>query len=137
MGAVKVALGDAGRDLASLAAAGLFLLQSLARAYFANLTNLVPMERSGSVRKSLAIAEGVLRRGRKPDAIPEGTRARGGVMAEFLASLGYLALRAEVGILPAYIHGAHESLPVGAPFPRNAIWRSASGPSWISIFCVS
>ncbi|HJX63647.1 MAG TPA: 1-acyl-sn-glycerol-3-phosphate acyltransferase, partial [Polyangia bacterium] len=119
MGAVKVALGDAGRDLASLAAADYFFSNRWRRAYFANLTNLVPMERSGSVRKSLAIAEGVLRRGRSLMLFPEGTRARGGVMADFLPSLGYLALRADVGILPAYIRGTHESLPVGATIPKK------------------
>ncbi len=128
MGAVKVALGDAGRDLASLAAADYFFSNRWRRAYFANLTNLVPMERSGSVRKSLAIAEGVLRRGRSLMLFPEGTRARGGVMAEFLASLGYLALRAEVGILPAYIHGAHESLPVGATIPKKRDLEVRFGP---------
>ena len=128
MGAVKVALGDAGRDLASLAAADYFFSNRWRRAYFANLTNLVPMERSGSVRKSLAIAEGVLRRGRSLMLFPEGTRARGGVMADFLASLGYLALRAEVGILPAYIHGAHDSLPVGATIPRKRELEVRFGP---------
>jgi long-chain acyl-CoA synthetase len=119
MGAVKVALGDAGRDLASLAAADYFFSNRWRRAYFANLTNLVPMERSGSVRKSMDIAEAVLRRGRSLLLFPEGTRAREGVMADFLPSLGYLALRADVGILPAYVHGTHESLPVGASIPKK------------------
>jgi long-chain acyl-CoA synthetase len=128
MGAVKVALGDAGRDLASLAAADYFFSNRWRRAYFANLTNLVPMERSGSVRKSLAIAEGVLRRGRSLMLFPEGTRARGGVMADFLPSLGYLALRADVGILPAYIRGTHESLPVGATIPKKRDLEVHFGP---------
>jgi long-chain acyl-CoA synthetase len=128
MGAVKVALGDAGRDLASLAAADYFFSNRWRRAYFANLTNLVPMERSGSVRKSLAIAEGVLRRGRSLMLFPEGTRARGGVMADFLPSLGYLALRAEAGVLPAYIRGTHESLPVGATIPRTRDLEVHFGP---------
>jgi long-chain acyl-CoA synthetase len=128
MGAVKVALGDAGRDLASLAAADYFFSNRWRRAYFANLTNLVPMERSGSVRKSLAIAEAVLRRGRSLMLFPEGTRARGGVMADFLPSLGYLALRAEAGILPAYIQGTHESLPVGATIPKKRDLEVRFGP---------
>jgi long-chain acyl-CoA synthetase len=128
MGAVKVALGDAGRDLASLAAADYFFSNRWRRAYFANLTNLVPMERSGSVRKSLAIAEAVLRRGRSLMLFPEGTRARGGVMADFLPSLGYLALRAEAGILPAYIRGTHESLPVGATIPKTRDLEVRFGP---------
>jgi long-chain acyl-CoA synthetase len=128
MGAVKVALGDAGHDLASLAAADYFFSNRWRRAYFANLTNLVPMERSGSVRKSMAIAEAVLRRGRSLVLFPEGTRARTGVMTDFLPSLGYLALRAEVGILPAYVHGTHDSLPVGATIPKKRDIEVHFGP---------
>ena len=49
-------------------------------------------------------------------------------MADFLPSLGYLALRAEVGILPAYIHGAHEALPVGATIPKKRDLEVRFGP---------
>ena len=128
MGAVKVALGEAGRDLASLAAADYFFSNKWRRAYFSNLTNLVPMERSGSIRKSLAIAEAVIRRGRSLMLFPEGTRSRTGDMADFLPSLGYLALRAEAGILPAYIRGAHASLPPGATIPKKRDLEVCFGP---------
>lgn len=119
MGALKVALGDAGHNLASLAAADYFFSNKWRRAYFKNLTNLVPMERSGSVRKSLGIAERVLRNGKSLLLFPEGTRSRSGEMVDFLPSLGYLALHAQVGILPAYIEGAHAAMPVGATFPKQ------------------
>ncbi len=119
MGALKVALGDAGHELASLAAADYFFKNKWRRAYFKNLTNLVPMERSGSIRKSLGIAERVLRRGKSLVLFPEGTRSRTGTMSDFLPSLGYLALRADVGILPAYIEGAHDAMPVGATIPKK------------------
>jgi long-chain acyl-CoA synthetase len=128
MGAVKVALGDAGRDLASLAAADYFFSNRWRRAYFANLTNLVPMERSGSVRKSMDIAEAILRRGRSLVIFPEGTRSRSGTMAGFLPSLGYLALRADVGILPAFIRGTHEAMPVGASLPKKRDLEVHFGP---------
>ncbi len=119
MGVVKVALGEAGRDLASLAAADYFFANKARRAYFANFTNLVPMERAGSIRKSMDTAERVLRRGLSMVVFPEGTRSVSGEMADFLPSLGYLALRAQVGILPAYIGGAYESLPKGKTIPRT------------------
>jgi long-chain acyl-CoA synthetase len=119
MGALKVALGDAGHELASLAAADYFFKNKWRRAYFKNLTNLVPMERSGSIRKSLGIAESVLRKGKSLVLFPEGTRSRTGEMADFLPSLGYLALHADVGILPAYIEGAHDAMPVGATIPKK------------------
>jgi long-chain acyl-CoA synthetase len=128
MGAIKVALGEAGRDLASLAAADYFFSNKWRRAYFANFTNLVPMERLGSIRKSMEVAEGVLRRGRSMVVFPEGTRSVSGALMDFLPSLGYLALRAQVGILPAHIEGSYEALPKGSALPKSRALRVRFGP---------
>jgi long-chain acyl-CoA synthetase len=128
MGVVKVALGEAGRDITSLAAADYFFRDKYRRAYFKHFTNLVPMERSGSIRKSMDTAEKVLRRGHSMVVFPEGTRSLTGDMADFLPSLGYLALRAEVGILPAHVAGTHEALPKGAAMPRARELGVAFGP---------
>jgi long-chain acyl-CoA synthetase len=128
MGALKVALGDAGRDLTSLAAADYFFRNRYRRAYFKHFTNLVPMERTGSIRKSMDTAHEVLKRGRSMAVFPEGTRSLSGEMADFLPSLGYLALRAEVGILPAHIAGSFESLPKGAAVPRTRELTVSFGP---------
>jgi hypothetical protein len=49
-------------------------------------------------------------------------------MADFLPSLGYLALRAEVGLLPAHIAGTYESLPKGAAVPKSRGLGVAFGP---------
>jgi len=49
-------------------------------------------------------------------------------MADFLPSLGYLALRAEVGLLPAFISGTYESLPKGAAVPKSRDLGVAFGP---------
>jgi len=51
-----------------------------------------------------------------------------GELAEFLPSLGYLALRAEVGILPAHIAGSFESLPKGTAVPRARALTVSFGP---------
>jgi hypothetical protein len=123
-----VALGEAGRDLASLAAADYFFANKWRRAYFGNFTNLVPMERLGSIRRSMEVAEGVLRRGRSMVVFPEGTRSLTGDMADFLPSLGYLALRAEVGILPAHVSGTYDALPKGSAIPRGRDLKVAFGP---------
>jgi long-chain acyl-CoA synthetase len=128
MGVIKVALGDAGKDLTSLAAADYFFRDKYRRAFFSHFTNLVPMERSGSIRKSMDTAEQVLRRGRSMVVFPEGTRSMSGEMTDFLPSLGYLALRAGVGILPAHIAGAYEALPKGAAVPRARELSVAFGP---------
>jgi long-chain acyl-CoA synthetase len=128
MGAIKVALGEAGKDLASLAAADYFFSDRWRRAYFGNFTNLVPMERVGSIRKSMEIAERVLRQGRSLVVFPEGTRSTTGEMKEFLPSLGYLALKAGSGILPAHVAGSHEALPKGRAIPRSRDLRVRFGP---------
>jgi len=128
MGAIKVALGDAGRDLTSLAAADYFFRNRYRRAYFKHFTNLVPMERSGSIRKSMDTAESVLRRGRSMVVFPEGTRSVTGDMADFLPSLGYLALRAEVGVLPAHVAGSFDALPKGTAVPRSRELTVSFGP---------
>jgi long-chain acyl-CoA synthetase len=59
---------------------------------------------------------------------PEGTRSVTGAMADFLPSLGYLALRAEVGLLPAYISGTYEAMPKGTTLPRSRDLGVAFGP---------
>jgi len=128
MGLIKVALGDAGQNLASLAAADYFFSDKWRRAYFENFTNLVPMERAGSVRQSLDRAEEVLRRGRSMVIFPEGTRSPTGEMRDFLPSLGYLAQRARVGILPAYVSGTFDALPKGKTFPRKRQVGVTFGP---------
>ena len=128
MGLIKVALGEAGRDITSLAAADYFFRNRYRRAYFKNFTNLVPMERAGSIRKSMDTAEQVLRRGKSMVVFPEGTRSLTGEMAEFLPSLGYLALRSGVGLLPVYIDGTYRSLPKGAAIPRARKLGVAFGP---------
>ena len=51
-----------------------------------------------------------------------------GAMADFLPSLGYLALRAEVGIVPAYISGTYQALPKGATVPKARDLGVAFGP---------
>jgi long-chain acyl-CoA synthetase len=127
-GVIKVALGDAGKDLTSLAAADYFFRNKYRRAFFKHFTNLVPMERAGSIRKSMDTAEKVLRQGRSMVVFPEGTRSMTGEMADFLPSLGYLAMRADVGILPAYISGAYEALPKGAAVPRARELGVTFGP---------
>ena len=128
MGLVKVALGPAGRDITSLAAADYFFRNRYRRAYFKNFTNLVPMERTGSIRKSMDTAEQVLRQGKSMVVFPEGTRSVTGEMAEFLPSLGYLALRSGVGLLPAYLDGTYASMPKGAAIPRSRDLGVAFGP---------
>jgi long-chain acyl-CoA synthetase len=114
IGLVKVALGEYGRDMVALAAADYFFDNKYKRAYMNNFTNLVPIERSGSLRQSLRHARSFLERGYTALIFPEGTRSMTGQMAEFKSGFAYLALSTRTGILPVYIHGTYEALPKGS-----------------------
>jgi long-chain acyl-CoA synthetase len=114
MGLVKMALDDAGEGLVALAAADYFFDTKYKRAYMENFTNLVPMERSGSLRQSLRHARAYLDRGYNALIFPEGTRSMSGIMADFKPVIGYLALAARVGILPMYLEGTYDAFPKGS-----------------------
>src|SRR5215813_1718786 len=105
MGLTKMALGEGGKDLVALAAADYFFDTKYKRAVMENFTNLVPMERTGSLRQSLRHARRYLDRGYNALIFPEGTRSMTGEMADFKPVIGYLALHARVGILPMFLEG--------------------------------
>ncbi|HYG67088.1 MAG TPA: AMP-binding protein, partial [Anaeromyxobacteraceae bacterium] len=128
MGLVKIALGEQGERLAALAARDYFFDTPLKRAYFENFTNLIPMERSGSLKGSLRAAAEALKRGHHLLIFPEGTRSRDGRLAPFHPTAGYLALTNGVDTLPAFISGTHEALPPGAALPRKADLEVRFGP---------
>ena len=119
MGLTKMALGEAGKDMVVLAAADYFFDTKYKRAVMENFTNLVPMERTGSLRQSLRHASSFLDRGYNALIFPEGTRSVSGVMADFKPVVGYLALHTGVGILPVYLHGTYDAMPKGSNVIKN------------------
>ena len=84
-----------------------------------NFTNLVPMERTGSLRQSLRHARSFLDQGYNALIFPEGTRSMTGIMADYKPVVGYLALHARVGILPMYLDGTYEAMPKGTTIIKN------------------
>ena len=119
MGLVKHALGEWGPSLVALAAKDYFFEDPVKRAYFENFTNLVPMDRFGSLRESLRLAGDVLRQGYILLIFPEGTRSETGVMTDFKPSLGYLALANKIDVLPMYLEGTHDAMPKGRVLPTS------------------
>lgn len=119
MGLTKMALGESGKDMVVLAAADYFFDTKYKRAVMENFTNLVPMERSGSLRQSLRHASSFLDRGYNALIFPEGTRSVTGEMADFKPVIGYLALHTGVGILPVYLHGTYDAMPKGSNVIKN------------------
>ncbi len=127
MGLVKMALGEAGKNLVALAAADYFFDNKVKRTFFENFTNLVPMERKGSLRKSLEWAFHLLEQGYNVLIFPEGTRSRQGTLQPFQRGLGHLVLRARVGVLPLYLQ-TYGALPPGAWYPQSREVSASIGP---------
>ena len=119
MGLTKMALAESGKDMVVLAAADYFFDTKYKRAVMENFTNLVPMERTGSLRQSLRHASSFLNRGYNALIFPEGTRSLTGEIAEFKPVIGYLALHTGVGILPVYLEGTHDAMPKGSSVIKN------------------
>jgi len=119
MGLVKHALGDWGQRLVALAAKDYFFEDPIKRAYFENFTNLVPMDRHGSLRESLRLASEVIKQGYILLIFPEGTRSTTGVMVDFKPSIGYLALANKIDVLPMYLDGTHDAMPKGSFLPKR------------------
>jgi long-chain acyl-CoA synthetase len=119
MGLTKMALGESGKDLVVLAAADYFFDTKYKRTVMENFTNLVPIERTGSLRQSLRHARSFLDRGYNALIFPEGTRSVTGIMADFKPVVGYLALHSRVGILPVYLHGTYAAMPKGTTIIKS------------------
>jgi long-chain acyl-CoA synthetase len=121
VGLVKMALGEEGKKLASLAARDYFFDNPWKRAWFGNFTNLVPIERRGGLKESLRAAVQTLEYGYHLLIFPEGTRSPDGRLQEFKPAIAYLSFAAGADILPVYLHGTWEAMPKGsfAPDPRK------------------
>jgi long-chain acyl-CoA synthetase len=114
VGLVKIALGEEGKKLASLAARDYFFDNPWKRAWFGNFTNLVPIERRGSLKESLQTAVRTLAYGYHLLIFPEGTRSPDGELQEFKPAIAYLSFAAHADILPIYLEGTHQAMPKGA-----------------------
>jgi long-chain acyl-CoA synthetase len=128
MGLVKVVLGEQGKRLTALAARDYFFDTPAKRAFFENFTDLIPMDRSGSLRESLRMAGEALNQGYNLLIFPEGTRSASGELLEFKPTLGYLALSHKVDVLPLYLEGTYDALPRGTMVPKKADLRARIGP---------
>ncbi|WNG15103.1 AMP-binding protein [Cystobacter fuscus] len=128
MGLVKLVLGEQGQRLTTIAARDYFFDTPLKRAYFENFTDLIPMDRHGSLRESLRMAGSALQQGYNLLIFPEGTRSVTGELLEFKPTLGYLSLTYNVDVLPIYLKGAYEALPKGRMLPKSRELEGHIGP---------
>ncbi len=87
--------------------------------FFSTFLNVVPIEREETSLAGLRIVKAILKE-REPILIfPEGTRTRTGRLQGFKPGLGLLAWELHVPIVPAYIGGTGQAMPVGTLLPRR------------------
>ncbi len=128
MGLVRHALGEYGEDLVTLAAQDYFFGSQSRRAFFENLTHLVPIDRKASLRQAIRQAGEVIARGKTVLIFPEGTRSAAGEILEFKPLVGHLALAHGVDILPIFLGGTHAAMPKGAAIPMRRDLLARIGP---------
>ncbi len=127
-GLVKYALGDYAPNLSPLAASDYFFDNKAKRTYFEQFTNLIPVERGGSLETSLRQAEQAIRQGRIVLVFPEGTRSRSGELQKFRHGIGYLVAQSGLPVLPLWLRGTYKALPKGAAFPTSRRLSARIGP---------
>jgi long-chain acyl-CoA synthetase len=82
------------------------------------LAKVVPVDPQRGVIAGLAVAAAVLDRGHNLIWYPEGGLSRDGKLQEFKPGIGLLLTHYPVSIVPAWIDGTFEALPVGKMMPR-------------------
>jgi long-chain acyl-CoA synthetase len=82
------------------------------------LCQVVPIDPERGVVSSLAFCAAVLRHGHGLVLFPEGERSAGGQLLPFRHGIGILLHRIPVPVVPVFIHGSHDALPVGRALPR-------------------
>ncbi|MFN8424555.1 MAG: lysophospholipid acyltransferase family protein [Anaerolineae bacterium] len=86
----------------------------------------IPINRDKQDMVALRAMRAVLAAGYVLGIAPEGTRSRDGRLLPFDPGFVWLALKADVPVIPCAIHGAHRLLPPGRLVPRR-------GPLWLKI----
>ncbi len=92
---------------------------ALVRAWFTAIGS-IPVERGThrAAQASLDAALQVLKDGQAFGIYPEGTRSRDGRLYRGRTGVGWLALTAQVPVVPAAVIGTEQIQPVGARLPR-------------------
>jgi 1-acyl-sn-glycerol-3-phosphate acyltransferase len=79
----------------------------------------VPIERAGGLSK---LTTGRLSRlfsdGWNLLIYPEGTRSRNGELGRLRYGAAYMSIEHRIPIVPIYVQGTYEAMPVGRPWPR-------------------
>ena len=119
-GLVITALGSYAKDIVTLGAKDYFFEGDDWRTFFfENFTNVLAIERAGTLEEGLLPAREALHQGKTLLIFPEGTRSKSGQITDFKPGVGVLARDYEIDILPIYLKGTYQSMPKGRPVPTK------------------
>jgi long-chain acyl-CoA synthetase len=82
------------------------------------LAKTVPIDPRGRVAVSMAFAAAVLNRGYNLVWFPEGRRSPDGTLQPFRPGIGLLLERFDIPVVPVFIRGTEDAMPVGRALPR-------------------
>jgi len=91
------------------------------------LARVVPIDPQRGVMSSLAFAAAILRRGDNLVWFPEGERSPDGRLQSFKPGIGLLLQHLSLPVVPTWIEGTYEALPIGKKTPRLRQLRIAFG----------
>lgn len=91
------------------------------------LGNVIPVDSRHAVVSSLAFAAAVLRKDRNLVWFPEGRRSPDGGLESFKPGIGLLLERFPTTVVPVFIEGTHDRLPIGRFWPRRGTIRIVFG----------
>lgn len=109
------------RRTAIVAAADYFYRNRLIAGLVALSFGTIPLERKGGTSPATRARLRKLLHKEKWNILmyPEGTRSRNGRMGRVRYGAASLAIEHGVSIVPIFINGTHEAMPVGKPWPRK------------------
>ena len=82
------------------------------------LAQALPIEADRAAFSSLALSEIVLGDGRNLVWFPEGGRSHTGRLQPFKAGIGLLLTKCDVPVVPVFISGTFDAMPIGRVIPR-------------------
>jgi 1-acyl-sn-glycerol-3-phosphate acyltransferase len=113
------ALPQRWRDRTAVAAAAdYFYEKKLLSIVVSGLFNTVPVARKGSEADATAHLDRLIAERWSLVIFAEGTRSRDGTVGKLHSGAAVLAAERGLTIVPVYVAGTHESMPVGRAWPR-------------------
>lgn len=81
-------------------------------AWYLRKIHAMPLDRNGDIAAIKTVVK-LLKSGKSILLFPEGTRSKDGKLQPAKPGIGFIAAKANVPVLPAYIEGSYDAMPAG------------------------